>query len=132
MLPYICSPEATQISSTAWGKYVSAFWAEQDDRVARAEARLKWLGDVPNERLGRMEGVLICSPGGLPMPGCGPYSRQARLLPHFLDPRPNTQNHENHINYTEVEVDVLKCAQLFGIEAFLDVPENCGYPMMPS
>ena len=36
----IFSLEATQISSTAWGKYVSAFWAEQDDRVARAEARL--------------------------------------------------------------------------------------------
>ena len=31
---------ATQISSTAWGKYVSAFWAEQDDRVARAEVYL--------------------------------------------------------------------------------------------
>lgn len=77
---FFASPEATQISSTAWGKYVSAFWAEQDDRVARAEARLKWLG--------RMEGVVICSPGGLPMPGCGPYSRQARLLPHFLDPWP--------------------------------------------
>ena len=68
------------------------------------------------------------------MPGCGPYSRQARLLPHFLDPRPKhtESNQENHINYTEVEVDVLKCAQLFGIEAFLDVPENCGYPMIPS
>lgn len=42
------------------------------------------------------------------------------------------ENHENYINYTEVEVDVLQCAQLFGLEAFLDVPENCGYSMIPS
>jgi len=28
---------AAQISTTAWGKYVSSSWTEQDDRVARAE-----------------------------------------------------------------------------------------------
>ena len=32
--------KAAQISTTAWGKYVSSSWTEQDDRVARADA---WL-----------------------------------------------------------------------------------------